>query len=141
MDRCSTPPRKRWVSMSDCRWVNLFAVLACLLPTQAMAQSDAVVETTAVAPFNLTALDGSTVMISAEEDRGITVVCFLGTECPLARLYAPRLAELAGQFAPQGVRFVGIDSNCQDSEEELRHFVTEFRTSFSSRQGPGQRRR
>jgi hypothetical protein len=116
--------------MSDFRWVNLFAVLACLLQTQAMAQSDAVVGITPVAPISLTALDGSTVTISAREDRGITVVCFLGTECPLARLYAPRLAELAGQFAPQGVRFVGIDSNCQDSEEELRHFVTEFRIPF-----------
>ncbi len=116
--------------MSDFRWVNLFAVLACLLQTQAMAQSDAVVEITPVAPISLTALDGSTVTISAGEDRGITVVCFLGTECPFARLYAPRLVELAGQFAPQGVRFVGIDSNCQDSEEELRHFVTEFRIPF-----------
>jgi peroxiredoxin len=95
-----------------------------------MAQSDAIVESQAIAPFNLTSLDGSIVTISAEKERGITVVCFLGTECPLARLYAPRLAEMARQFAPRGIRFVGIDSNCQDSVEDLHRFATEFKLPF-----------
>src|SRR5688572_8568963 len=106
--------------MSHHRWVNPLGVLIFLLQAQALAQSEAVVEITPVAPFSMTSLDGSTVTISAEQDRGIKVVCFLGTECPLARLYAPRLVELAEHFASQGIRFVGIDSNRQDSEEELR---------------------
>ena len=116
-------------SMTYCRWVRPIGVLAFLLQAPAMAQSDAV-DIGPIAPFNLTALDGSTVTISAKEDGGITVVCFLGTECPLARLYAPRLAELAAQFAPHGVRFVGIDSNCQDSAEDVQRFVAEFRLPF-----------
>ncbi|HEY3394992.1 MAG TPA: redoxin domain-containing protein, partial [Lacipirellulaceae bacterium] len=116
--------------MNECRWVKPFAVLAFLLQTQALPQSDVAVEIDPVAPFDLTTLDGSTVMISAKEDRGVTVVCFLGTECPLARLYAPRLAELAEQFAAHGVQFVGFDSNCQDSADELQRFVTEFHLPF-----------
>src|SRR5690242_5083693 len=31
------------------------------------------------------------------------VVVFLGTGCPLANLYGPRLAELAYEFMPRGV--------------------------------------
>jgi hypothetical protein len=107
--------------------VNSLVALIFLVPIQAIAQPNADVEITSVLPFNLTALDGSTISISVREDRRSTVVCFLGTECPLARLYAQRLVELAELFASQGVLFVGIDSNRQDSEEELRHFVTEFR--------------
>src|SRR5687767_11831149 len=104
--------------MTYCRWVRPIGVLAFLLQAPAVAQTDGAVNTGPVAPFNVTALDGSTVTISATDVR-TTVVCFLGSECPLARLYAPRLAELAAQFAPHGVRFVGIDSNCQDSTEDL----------------------
>lgn len=50
------------------------------------------------------------------------VVVFLGTECPLAKLYAPRLTALAEEFAPRGVAFVGINSNRQDSITEIAHY-------------------
>jgi peroxiredoxin/mono/diheme cytochrome c family protein len=59
-------------------------------------------------------------------DRKVVVLAFLGTECPLAKLYGPRLAELAATYGPRGVAFVGIDSNSQDS---LREIATYARTS------------
>ncbi len=49
----------------------------------------------------------------------LTVVAFLGADCPLARLYGPRLEELAGQFRDKGVAFIGADSNVQDSLTEV----------------------
>jgi hypothetical protein len=73
--------------MTYCRWVRPISVLACLLQAQAMAQSDGALNIETVTPFNLTALDGSTVTISTKEDGGITVVCFVGPECPLAGVY------------------------------------------------------
>jgi peroxiredoxin len=45
----------------------------------------------------------------------LVVVAFLGTECPLANRYAPRLAELAAEFAPKGVAFLGINANQHDA--------------------------
>lgn len=47
------------------------------------------------------------------------VVAFLGVECPLAKLYAPRLQKLADDFQQQGVVFYGVDANAQDSLAEL----------------------
>ena len=47
------------------------------------------------------------------------VVAFLGTECPLAKLYGPRLESLSQKFRRQGVSFVGVNSNTQDSMTEL----------------------
>lgn len=57
-----------------------------------------------------------------ESDK-IVVLAFLGTECPLAKLYAPQLAKLHEQFEPQGVVFLGVDSNRQDSITEIASFA------------------
>jgi len=57
-------------------------------------------------------------------DKPLVVVIFLGTECPLAKLYAPRLAELNAQYKDRGVAFLGISSNQQDSITELTSYVT-----------------
>src|SRR4051794_32033380 len=51
----------------------------------------------------------------SEFKNGPVVVAFLGTECPLAKLYGPRLQELADTYADQGVSVIGISSNVQDS--------------------------
>ncbi|MGD9647561.1 MAG: redoxin domain-containing protein [Pirellulales bacterium] len=56
-------------------------------------------------------------------DRKLVVLAFLGTECPLAKLYGPRLAELAEQYEPQGVAFLGVDSNRQDSVTEIAAYA------------------
>jgi peroxiredoxin len=47
------------------------------------------------------------------------VLVFLGTECPLARLYAPRLAELHRRYGAKGVVFLGIYSNAHEGEEAI----------------------
>lgn len=52
-----------------------------------------------------------------------TVVAFLGTECPLAKSYGPRLAELASKYQSQGVAFIGIDPNSQDSLAEISAYA------------------
>ncbi|MCP3691979.1 MAG: redoxin domain-containing protein, partial [Planctomycetaceae bacterium] len=51
----------------------------------------------------------------AEIKTPLVVMVFLGTECPLAQLYAPRLEQLSQKYAGQGVTFLGINSNRQDS--------------------------
>lgn len=57
------------------------------------------------------------------EGKKLVVVAFLGIECPLAKVYAPRLDELAAEFGPKGVAFVAIDSNQQDTLTEMGHFI------------------
>jgi thiol-disulfide isomerase/thioredoxin len=63
-------------------------------------------------------------------DRRVVVLAFLGVECPLARQYAPRLAELARAFEPKGVAFFGIDSNRQDSASAMGRFLKDVATSW-----------
>jgi len=70
-------------------------------------------------------------------DRQVLVVVFFGTECPLAKLYAPRLSSLATEYAPRGVAFVGINSNQQDSLAEIAHFAREHRLEIPLLKDPG----
>ena len=60
------------------------------------------------------------------DDATLTVVVFLGWECPLVRQYVPRLKELRSEFANRGVRWLAINSNQQDSLAELQHFARTF---------------
>ncbi|GAA5506151.1 redoxin domain-containing protein [Novipirellula caenicola] len=83
-----------------------------------------------VKPFSLPGADGTTVSLSADPTVSLNVLCFLGTECPLARIYGPRLDALAQQYADRGVQFIGINSNIQDSMDELRRYVKDHRLTF-----------
>lgn len=51
------------------------------------------------------------------------VVVFLGVECPLAKLYGPRLAQLAEEYAGRGVAVLGVNANRQDSLTELAAYA------------------
>ena len=82
------------------------------------------------AEFRLKGADGKDVGLADLKDNKLVVVLFLGTECPLARLYAPRLSELATQYAEQGVAVVGIDSNLQDTAEEIAEYAKEHKLTF-----------
>lgn len=99
-------------------WLGLaLFALGVLHPNSAVGQT-----LQPAAAFELQDLQGQT-QILEQESEGLTVICFLGTECPLAKLYAGRLQTLFKTFSDQDVRFIGINSNRQDSAEELAEFV------------------
>src|SRR5581483_10766872 len=73
--------------------------------------------------FTLKDSQGKEVSLDRYADAPCVVVAFLGTGCPLARLYAPRLNELQAEFKDRSVAFVGIVSNCQDSQADVAKYV------------------
>jgi peroxiredoxin len=73
--------------------------------------------------FKLNDIQGQPHELSDWKASPALVVVFLGTECPLAKQYAPRLQELADKFAKQDVAVVVVNSNQQDSLTELAHFA------------------
>lgn len=60
----------------------------------------------------------------------LVVAAFVGCECPLAKLYAPRLAKLAEEFGPRGVAFLAIDANSQDSLAEIAAYAQAHKITF-----------
>ena len=84
--------------------------------------------------FTLNDFRGASRSLADWSKAKLVVVAFLGTECPLANLYAPRLAELPESWAGKGVAFLGINSNQQDSITEVarpRAAAQAFRFPFS----------
>jgi uncharacterized protein YnzC (UPF0291/DUF896 family) len=98
----------------------------CLIPfDNVKANENGPVE---VPPVELIGIDGTKVSILEKPEQELTVLCFLGTECPLVKLYSGRLQEFSQRF--KKVRFVGINSNVQDSLEEIVGFVNDNGIDF-----------
>ncbi|MGI9471394.1 MAG: redoxin domain-containing protein [Rubripirellula sp.] len=74
-----------------------------------------------IEPFTLDNCYGAPVSLADFGDKKAIVVVFLGVECPLAKLYGPRLVELQKEFSD--VAFIGINSNTQDSMTELKYYL------------------
>ena len=60
----------------------------------------------------------------------LTVIAFLGTECPLAKLYSARLETLAQQYRNHGLTVIGFCSNAQDSQQDVTDFVHQHALTF-----------
>lgn len=73
--------------------------------------------------FNLADIYGKKHRLADYADKKLVVLAFLGAECPRARLYAPRLAELAKKYEAAGVAILGVNSNAQDNITELKNFA------------------
>lgn len=89
--------------------------------------------------FSLPTHRGVEWTLSATEENQLVVIAFLGTECPLAKLYGPRLTELQNEYGDKGVVFVGINSNTQDSLAEIGNYVTGHAISFPMLKDVGNR--
>ncbi len=115
-------------------WAMVFvsAVAAC-----ASAEENATTASPSVPGFQLTDLTGKVTEVAVRSNPQLTVVCFLGTECPLARLYARRLSRMSDEFSPRNVRFLGINSNVQDSPKEVSAFAKEHGMTFPLLKDPG----
>ena len=110
------------------QWMKTISFGLCLTLIALVAPSNQAEQR--IEPFRCPGIDGQTVEVGSPNSADFTVVCFLGTECPLAKLYASRLSAMAEEFAPHGVRFVGVSSNQQDSLEDLRAYAAELNVTF-----------
>ena len=112
------------------RLALLLAPLALLVAAPVLAAEKASPIGKQIENFSARDFRGKATSLADFSDSQLVVVAFLGTECPLAKLYAPRLAELAKQFEDRGVAFVAVCSNQQDSITELAHYVSEYGIEF-----------
>lgn len=92
-----------------------------------------------MADFELRNHRGATWKLNDVPRGNLVVIAFLGTECPLAKLYGPRLNELQQEFGKRGVTFVGINSNTQDSLTEITNYVTKHKISYPMLKDVGNR--
>jgi peroxiredoxin len=95
-----------------------------------MAWLEAKEPSESVSNFRLGSNYGKEVALEDYRDKPVVVLAFLGTECPLARLYGPRLSEMQRQYGDKGVVFLGINSNQQDTLTKLTGYVHRYEINF-----------
>ncbi|MEZ6134554.1 MAG: redoxin domain-containing protein [Pirellulaceae bacterium] len=125
-----------WIA---CSW----ALLGGSLATRA-AEGDSPEHVTtrlgnAIDNFSLDNCYGKPVSLSDFEQSPAVAIVFLGTECPLAKLYGPRLVELQQQFGQRGLQIIGINSNSQDSLTEVAAYVHRHAIEFPMLKDVGNR--
>ena len=89
--------------------------------------------------FSLQDFRGKTVSLIDQKEKSFIVIAFLGTECPLAKLYGGRLQKLSREFSEQGVAFYAIMSNQQDSLTEIAAYARKHEITFPVLKDAGNR--
>ncbi len=121
-DRLDTPAVAAGTTRSVARTTTL-VLFAMLLSTSSISAAD-------TQPLDWAQLRDIEHQELAFADSPWKVVCFLGTECPLARLYGPRLNALAETYQSRGVAFIGINSNPQDTAAKIQRYIRDHGLGF-----------
>ncbi len=81
--------------------------------------------------FSLPATDGKSYRLSDFHDARVLVVFFTCNHCPFVLGSDEVTRQTADKYAPQGVRFVGINSNSKIThpEDDFGHMVERMKTS------------
>src|SRR4051794_5704691 len=90
-----------------------------------------------ISDFTLNDSTGAKRSLAEWKEQPVLVVVFLGTECPLAKHYARRLAEIDAKYTNRGVQIIGINSNQQDTLQELAVYGKKFEVKFPLLKDPG----
>lgn len=79
-------------------------------------------------PFSLRAADpdGRPLVLSPADHERALVLAFISVDCPIANRAVPELRALAGELASQGVRFVAVYANADESAADIRRHQAEF---------------
>ena len=80
--------------------------------------------------FNLPATDGKTYRLLDFKDAKVLVIFFTCNHCPYVTGSDEVTRQTALKFAPQGVKFVGINSNSKNTyaEDSFEHMVERMKT-------------
>ena len=113
------------------------SMVGAMLPLAAVGGDAA--DARPVAGFTLEDVRGQPHSLDDLADKQLVVIAFLGTECPLVKLYGTRLARLHEAYGPQGVAFVAINSNVHDSLAEIAAYARTHGIEFPVLKDPGNR--
>jgi peroxiredoxin len=78
-----------------------------------------------VSDFTLEDYNGTKHSLADFKSSKAIVLMFIATQCPVSNAYNGRMVELQKDYSEKGVAFIGINSNKQESAEEVKNHATE----------------
>jgi peroxiredoxin len=113
-----------------------FALLSILAAMPAAAAKGETRIGKQIPNFTLRDYHGKEVRLDDFAKSKLVVVAFLGTDCPLVKLYSARLEEMSKKYAADGVTFLGINSNRQDPPTKIGAHARVYGMTFSILKDP-----
>ena len=104
------------------QWVCVAVILSigATITVIAKEEPEKVKLDTVVKDFTLKDAEGTDfTLYKLSEEKPVTVVLFLATQCPIATDYAERIVNLVKAYDKKNVQFIGINSNKQEKVEEI----------------------
>lgn len=83
-----------------------------------------------ISDFTLTDYNGNKHSLSDFKDSTAIVVMFIATQCPVSNAYNERMAALYKDYQPKGFAFIGINSNKQESVDEIKEHSQDHKFAF-----------
>lgn len=80
--------------------------------------------------FSLTDYTGKKISLSDFKNSKAIVLMFVATQCPVSNAYNERYNKLFEDYSAKNVAFVGINSNKQESVEEIKQHAAEHGFKF-----------
>ena len=126
--------------------VSAFAIGAMLISGTSLTAADTIASEFSNSPaigskldgFSLTDYQGKEWKLNEFQSKKAIVFAFVGTQCPLAKLYSSKLVELERQYRDRGIAFVAVDANVQDSLAEMAAHARKFGFEFAFLKDPAQ---
>lgn len=101
--------------------IRTFALIFIFaLASSVIADADVVKMDKEIPDFTLKdAMDKAHSLKDLSRDKKATVVMFISTQCPVSNTYNERIVALHNDYKDQGVQFIGINSNRNESIKEI----------------------
>ncbi len=80
--------------------------------------------------FKLKDYNGKEFQLSDFKESRAIVIMFIATQCPISNAYNSRMVELYNDYKEKGVSFIGINSNKQESVEEIKEHAKQHGFEF-----------
>lgn len=80
--------------------------------------------------FKLKDYNGKEYQLSDFKDSKAIVIIFIATQCPVSNAYNERMAQLYKDYKEKGIAFIGINSNKQESVDEIKEHAGENNLDF-----------
>lgn len=87
-------------------------------------------EVTKIENFRLKDYNGKEHQLSDYKDSKAIVIIFVATQCPVSNDYNSRMAQIYNDYKDKGISFIGINSNKQESIEEIKKHANDNNLSF-----------
>ena len=89
--------------------------------------------------FAVKTVDGLEIGSSSLRGGRVTVVGFVAARCPVSNAYNQRMIALHREFSPRGVAFVFVNSNSNESADEMRVYAKQAALEFPVYRDAGNR--